>query len=312
MVICSNIAELPPPPSGMAGWPWSGEPAKLPPQAEVGRSWPLISLVTPSLNQAQFLEQTIRSVLLQGYPALEYIIIDGGSNDGSLEIIKRYEPWLSYWVSEPDEGQSQAINKGFRRAGGEVVGWLNSDDLLYPGALAAVGRARLTYPEAKVIYGAGAKVDREGRPSKEIPQRPYDPGLLAARCYFLQPGTFMERGALVAVDLLDEKLRYAMDWDLWIRLCRKGPAVSLPQRLGMLRVYPETVTNTGGWARRRELAEIGRRHNGPLDKNWLAFWPLYFCARMDEKLPGPLFAWAGKALRRLFDLAFGRDTYMVR
>jgi len=118
---CPTLSGLPPPPNDRVGWPWT---EATPPAGETlpdGRPWPKISIVTPSYNQGQFIEETIRSVLLQGYPNLEYLIIDGGSTDGSVEIIRKYEPWLAYWVSERDGGQSEAINKGFRRATGEIV-----------------------------------------------------------------------------------------------------------------------------------------------------------------------------------------------
>src|SRR5215469_2917833 len=115
----ARLADLPPPPAGHTGWPWTIESMPSPPARTDGSPWPTISIVTPSYNQGQFIEETIRSVLLQGYPALEYIIIDGGSTDQSVEIIKKYEPWLTYWISESDRGQSHAINKGFKRATGE-------------------------------------------------------------------------------------------------------------------------------------------------------------------------------------------------
>src|SRR5665811_68289 len=125
-----SLRNLPHPRSTKIGWPWTVEPQSLPAIRPDGSSWPPITIITPSYNQGQFIEETIRSVLLQGYPNLEYVIIDGGSSDGSLEVIQKYSPWLAHWVSEPDGGQSQAINKGFARAHGEVIAWLNSDDVL--------------------------------------------------------------------------------------------------------------------------------------------------------------------------------------
>lgn len=132
---CPTLAELPPPPPGKEGWPWTEGSPSLPDQMPDGRPWPRVSLVTPSYNQDPFIEETIRSVLLQGYPALEYIVIDGGSRDNSVEIIKKYERYLAYWVSEADRGQADAINKGFQRGTGELGCYLNSDDILCRGTL---------------------------------------------------------------------------------------------------------------------------------------------------------------------------------
>jgi len=125
-----SLNELPKPPKWKTGWPWTEESKQLPDKLPDGSDWPKISIVTPNYNYGHFIEETIRSVLLQGYPNLDYIIVDGGSTDNSVEIIKKYEPWLTYWVSETDKGQVDAINKGFTKATGEIYAWLNSDDLL--------------------------------------------------------------------------------------------------------------------------------------------------------------------------------------
>ncbi len=129
---CPRISELPDPPQGKTGWPWTAEGEQLPDLMPDGKPWPFISVVTPSFNQADYLEATIRSILLQGYPNLEYILADGGSTDGSLEIIYKYAPWLTHWESNPDGGHMAAIQKGFQTSSGQVLAWLNSDDMLFP------------------------------------------------------------------------------------------------------------------------------------------------------------------------------------
>ena len=127
-----------------------------------GSPWPRVSIVTPSYNHGQFIEETIRSVLLQGYPNIEYIIIDGGSSDETLDIIRKYEPWLTHWVSEPDMGQSHAINKGFARCSGDVVAWLNSDDEYLPGTLGIVGHYMEKNPAADIVFGDQEEMDENG------------------------------------------------------------------------------------------------------------------------------------------------------
>jgi glycosyltransferase involved in cell wall biosynthesis len=132
---CPRRVELPASPLGRRGWPWTEESPQVPDTMPDGRPWPKVTIVTPSYNQGQFIEESMRSVLLQGYPDLEYIVIDGGSSDDSVDKIRRYEQWLEFWVSEPDSGQSNAINKGWRRSRGDVIAWLNSDDIYAPSAL---------------------------------------------------------------------------------------------------------------------------------------------------------------------------------
>ena len=157
---CPTLAELPPPPAGKTGWPWTVESPQLPDTMPDGKPWPRISIVTPSYNQGQFIEETIRSALLQGYPHLEYIIIDGGSTDDSVGVIKKYQPWLAYWVSEEDRGQSHAINKGFERATGGIMNWINSDDFLAVDALREVAVA---FGEASEDTGAIAGIAHQDR-----------------------------------------------------------------------------------------------------------------------------------------------------
>ncbi len=135
---CPTLSDLPPPPPGKTGWPWTEECPQLPDTRSDGSAWPRISIVTPSYNQGQFIEETIRSILLQGYPKLEYIIMDGGSTDESLEIIRKYAPWFNYWQSKPDAGQAAAISEGVSLSHGCIIHWINSDDFLLKGALKIV------------------------------------------------------------------------------------------------------------------------------------------------------------------------------
>ena len=158
-----TLARLPPPPPGRSGWPWTEAPSPLPPRRADGSPWPRISIVTGSHNQGNYLEETLRSVLLQGYPDLEYIVVDGGSGDGSLQIIERYAPFLTHWEEQPDRGQAAALNSGFRRATGEILAFLNSDDTYLPGALARVALAIDERRHRHLVTGRCLFVDSAGR-----------------------------------------------------------------------------------------------------------------------------------------------------
>ena len=165
------IEALPPIDVTKQGWPWIEASDSLPDKMPNGSDWPRISIVTPSYNQGKFLEETIRSVFLQGYPNLEYIIIDGGSTDNSIEIIKKYEPWLTYWVSEKDRGQSHAINKGFEHATGEIYGWLNSDDYFLPRALKAFAQASIKDKNSVAWAGSALEINKIGEKTGEFEPR---------------------------------------------------------------------------------------------------------------------------------------------
>lgn len=233
---------------------------------------PTLTLVTPSFNQARYIERTIQSVIAQNYPALEWIIVDAMSNDGTAEILDRYSelPFLRI-IREPDRGQTDAINKGLRAGSGQVAGWLNSDDELLPGALYAVGAGFAANSKAVVVYGAGRKVDEAGGLMKRVPARAFDPKLLRTAFTILQPAMFFDRSAALQVGGLDESLHYGMDWELALRLADRGRFVVIDAELAALRCYAGTKTELGGWARFEELARIGRRANGWFDRNHLAY-----------------------------------------
>ena len=181
------------------------------------------SIVTPSYNQGAYLEKTILSVIEQDWPNLEYIIIDGGSTDNSVEIIKKYEKHLTYWVSEKDRGQSHAINKGFAHATGDLFGWLNSDDFYAMGALKAVAEVYRANPTAGAIVGAGNMVNEAGVVLRSNP--PFEVTIDAlyhwADRYFWQPSCFFTKEAWNISGPLVEKFHFAMDLDLWFKIARK-------------------------------------------------------------------------------------------
>jgi glycosyltransferase involved in cell wall biosynthesis len=244
---CPTLRDLPPPPAGKTGWPWTeGSPQIL--KARPDRQlWPRISIVTPSYNQGSFLEETIRSVLLQGYPDLEYFIMDGNSKDESIEIIRKYEPWLIYWESKPDRGQSHAINKGWARASGDLIAYLNSDDFYFPSALQTVAEARTNNGNVSMITGGVAFTDPFSEVRNErMPllkcESPVDLSLLEPMDWNLpQQSTFFVTEYLDQVGrMLREDLHYTMDRELMYRMCRSGIVVLLQETLAGDRQHPDS------------------------------------------------------------------------
>lgn len=215
---------------------------------------PRISIVTPNLNQGRFLEATIRSVVDQNYPALEYIIQDGQSTDESLEIIRRYAPRLSHWISEPDSGQANAINRGMQHATGDILAYLNSDDLLLPGSLAYVARYFATHPEVDVVYGHRVLIDDDGQDIGRWVLPPHDDDILAYVDYVPQETMFWRRSLWERVGgRLDEAFHFAMDWDLILRFREAGAKFQrLPRFLGAFRISSDNKTT-------RLLETVGRR-----------------------------------------------------
>jgi glycosyltransferase involved in cell wall biosynthesis len=211
-----NLNELPPPPLDKSGWPWTEKTPQLPDTMPDGSPWPRISIVTPSYNQGQFLEETIRSILLQGYPNLEYIIMDGGSTDNSIEIIKKYEPWLTYWVSEKDRGQSHAINKGFKHSTGEIMAWLNSDDIYLNRCLRTVVSE---IPRNKgILVGAVIESDCSTGEETYIFKNPSFDQMLFYGRVVPQASTFWTRDLWELIKPVDEDLNYVMDYALLIKM----------------------------------------------------------------------------------------------
>jgi glycosyltransferase involved in cell wall biosynthesis len=222
---------------------------------------PLVSIITPSFNQGAFIRATIEGVLSQDYPHIEYIIMDGASTDATASIVKEYAGRLTF-ISEKDKGQSHAINEGFRRARGDILAWLNSDDILLPGAVANAVAAFQQHPESGAVYGEGYLIDAAGNVKGRFPAtEPFNLWKLIYLCdYILQQTVFFRRSVLDDVGLLDETLHWGLDWDLLIRIGKKYYMHYIPEYMGALREYEQAKTFSGGHRRFRELATIMRRH----------------------------------------------------
>jgi glycosyltransferase involved in cell wall biosynthesis len=187
--------------------------------------FPLVTIITPSLNQVQYLESTIRSVLEQDYPSLEYIIVDGGSTDGSIAVIRRFESHLAYWVSEPDRGQSDAINKGLACARGQYIAWLNSDDIYLPNAVSKAVDVLEKSPQAGLVYANCSKIDDKGNRLVWRRYRQYTLIDLLSMYTIAQPTVFMRRDILESVGGLESTYNYLMDHHLWIRMAHIAPII---------------------------------------------------------------------------------------
>ena len=315
-----KLSELPLPPTGREGWPWTVETPPLKSALPTEPALPRVSIVTPSLNQAAFLEETLRSVLLQGYPDLEYLVIDGGSTDGSVEIIRKYASFLSYWVSEPDRGQADAINKGLRRLSGQIVGWLNSDDMLLPRAVQRAVVHLSDHPEIDVVYGPVERINERSHrvPTPLLPKDKVEMNRqnALAGCVVNQPGCFWRSEWTEKVGLLDESLRYAMDYDYWVRFLLAGANFSrLPETMAAFRLSGgsktvqqaapmalEGIRVIDSFASRPEVPQMLGLPKEELERQARKGRSIYavhaFIAYARQRRWGDAFQWLGRALRQ--------------
>jgi glycosyltransferase involved in cell wall biosynthesis len=249
---CPKLSELPAPSPGKTGWPWTEESRRLPYQRPDGSEWPRISVVTPSFNQGNFIEETIRSVLLQGYPNLEYFILDGGSTDNSVEVIKRYSRWLTHWASESDGGQSDAINRGLEMASGDFATWINSDDLLCKNAIAQHA-SRIGFAHGAVYVGNCVIIDEAGKVLSLHRGRVQCLEDLVrlktvwyARGHIVQPEVLFPRKLALELGSVNLKNHYTMDYELWGKFFLAGAKFRYTDiEFAMFRRQPNQKTRDG-------------------------------------------------------------------
>ena len=223
---------------------------------------PLISIITPSFNQGRYLGETLDSILGQGYPSLDYIVMDGGSADESVDVIRAREEWLAFWRSQPDRGQAAAINEGFARARGVIFGWLNSDDLHMNESLRTVASLLAgCREEAAVLYGSCELFRDNGSVIERRRAVPFDPSRLQITDFLDQPSVFFTRAAWERVGPLDESLHYAFDWEWFLRASKACRFLQCDKILSRYRIHRQHKTGTGGLRRWEELSEVVRRHS---------------------------------------------------
>jgi glycosyltransferase involved in cell wall biosynthesis len=282
-----RLTELPPPAPARTGWPWTEESSPLPDKMPDGRDWPRISIVTPNFNYSRYLEETIRSVLLQGYPNLEYVVIDGGSTDESAGVVRKYAPWLAHWESRPDRGQTHAINKGLKLCSGEVFNWLNSDDHLMPGALETVGTIfeaespDLILGSMLRLYTGNTAEFYAGDVWEPVaPRTVYD--LLKHSQLGLrigQPSAFLKMDRVREVGGVREEMHFCFDWLLYLDIllsCRGRARVrTTPHALSRQLIHPEAKTVKSspsfGLETKRFIPELLPKCR-PLDRLKMRWW----------------------------------------
>ncbi|EIM96469.1 glycosyltransferase [Paraburkholderia hospita] len=228
-----------------------------------------VSIVTPSYNQGQFIERTLQSVASQGGAEIEHVVFDGGSSDNTVDILKAFAPAVR-WVSKKDKGQTDAVNKGIRATDGEIIGWLNSDDIYYPGAIARVVKFFEQNPEIDVVYGLADHIDIDDHAFEDYPTEPWDLERLKQTCFICQPALFFRRRVVEQHGLLDESLHYCMDYAYWLRLGKAGVRFALlHEKLAGSRLYADNKTLGARVKVHAEINDMFRKLFGKVPDRWL-------------------------------------------
>ena len=276
---------------------------------------PLVSVITPSFNQGRFIRESIESVLSQDYPRLEYIVIDGGSTDETLDILRSYGDRL-VWRSGPDAGQAEAVNSGFTLARGEILGWLNSDDTYLPGAVNAAVEHLVASPDVAAVYGEAYYIDPNNTIIGVYPTEDFTMRRLTETCFICQPTSFIRRSALEAAGMLDRSLRYCMDYELWIRLGRRYRIERIHRFLANSRRHAEAKSFAYRDRCFDEIYAVAEKSFGRVSPHWRACrayyrlvglsWPLarWVLWPARQLLPNDLDQW----LRKQFPLLLDRGT----
>jgi glycosyltransferase involved in cell wall biosynthesis len=242
---------------------------------------PLVTIVTPSFNMVKYLAEAVESVLAQDYPRIEYIVVDGGSTDGSLGLLDRYLGRLSY-TSGPDRGPSDAAWQGFRRAHGEILAWLNADDTYLPGAIGAAVAYLQAHPDVDVVYGEGWWIDDSGAIIRRYPTLPFDPKVLERDCFICQPAAFI-RATSYARCQLDPAVNRSFDYDLWIRMAQAGLRfAAIPQYLANSRMHRGALTFSERFPVLQATMKLLRRHYGYVPLSWIFGYTAYRIDRRDQ------------------------------
>ena len=237
---------------------------------------PTISVITPSFNQGQFLGRTLASVRTQSVAALEHIVFDGGSQDDSVSILQSCGETVQ-WVSQSDDGQGDAVNKGLHKARGEIIGWLNSDDLYYPTTLEIVSRFFQSHPHVDVIYGQADHININDQAFEAYPTQDWNPECLRQICFLCQPAVFFRKRVVDQIGLLDPSLRYCMDYNYWLRLSDAGYHFHhIKEKLAGSRLYPENKTLGNRVAVHKEIAEMFIQLDGNVPIRWVMAYATHY------------------------------------